>query len=112
MKVVLREVGPQARCRCCHRSVSWGPLPHPACTSRCTGRSTCLDRWSAVGGGCRFRGPRGWHVAAAIAVAGHGDAGCAGVDVVLLRSSLSLTTNMHAEEYEAFIDVDHAGLLQ
>src|SRR6266576_2946404 len=57
-----------------------GPLPHPACAFQRTGRSTCLARWSAAGGGCWFRGPRGRDFAAAVAVALHGDAGCAGED--------------------------------
>src|SRR5262249_52210962 len=48
--------------------------PHPACASQRTGRSTCLDRWSAVGG-CRFRGPWGRYGVAAVAVTSHGDAG-------------------------------------
>ena len=58
---------------------SASPLPHPACPSQGTGRSTCLSRWSAAaGGGCWFRGPGGRDVAAAVAVARHGDAGGAG----------------------------------
>jgi hypothetical protein len=57
--------------------VSRGPLPNPACSSLSTGLSTCLTRWSASGG-CWCGGPRGRDVAAAVAVAGHGDAGCAG----------------------------------
>jgi hypothetical protein len=52
--------------------------PHPACDSHRTGRSTCLASWSAVGGGCRVRCPRGRDPAAAVAVAGDRDAGCAG----------------------------------
>src|ERR1022692_2108462 len=38
----------------------------------------CLSRWSAAGGGCWSGGPWGRDAAAAVAVAGHGDAGCAG----------------------------------
>jgi hypothetical protein len=52
--------------------------PHPACDSHRTGRSTCLASGSAVGGGCRVRCPRGRDPAAAVAVAGDRDAGCAG----------------------------------
>ena len=52
--------------------------PHPACDSHRTGRSTCLASGSAVGGGCRVRCPWGWDPAAAVAVAGDRDAGCAG----------------------------------
>ena len=74
------EVGPRARCRRFRRSFPAGPLPHRACASRRTRRSTCLSRWSAAGdeGCCRCRGPWGRDVAAAIAVAGHRDAGRAG----------------------------------
>src|SRR6185312_10343672 len=44
-----------------------------------TGLSTCLARWStACGGGCRWWGPGGRDFAAAVAVAGYRDAGCAG----------------------------------
>ena len=52
--------------------------PHPACDFHRTGRSTCLASGSAVGGGCRVRGPWGRDPAAAVAVAGDRDAGCAG----------------------------------
>jgi hypothetical protein len=52
--------------------------PHPACDSHRTGRSTCLASGSAVGGGCRVDGPRSRDPAAAVAVAGDRDAGCAG----------------------------------
>ena len=52
--------------------------PHPACDSHRTGRSTCLASGSAVGGGCRVRCPWGRDPAAAVAVAGDRDAGCAG----------------------------------
>jgi hypothetical protein len=52
--------------------------PHPACDSHRTGRSTCLASGSAVGGGCQVRCPRGRDPAAAVAVAGDRDAGCAG----------------------------------
>src|SRR5699024_7205042 len=63
--------------------VATGPFPVAACPnptyrSLGIGLSTCLDRWSAGGVGCRFRGPGSRDVAAAVAVAGHGDAGCAG----------------------------------
>ena len=53
--------------------------PHPACTSRRNGRSTCLGRWSAA---VRLpvRGSMGSGCGAAVAVAGHRDAGCAGED--------------------------------
>ena len=71
------EVGPQARCRCRHRSSPASPLPHPPCDSRRNGRSACLARWSAAAG-CRCRGPWGRDVAAAVAVARHLDAGGAG----------------------------------
>ena len=43
-----REVGPRARCRCCHRSSPASPLPHPPCDSHRNGRSACLTRWSAA----------------------------------------------------------------
>jgi hypothetical protein len=52
--------------------------PHPACGSHRTGRSTCLASWSAVDRGCQVRCPRGRDPAAAVAVAGDPDAGCAG----------------------------------
>ena len=52
--------------------------PHPACDSHRTGRSTCLASGSAVGGGCQVRCPWGRDPAAAVAVAGDRDAGCAG----------------------------------
>jgi hypothetical protein len=52
--------------------------PHPACGSHRTGRSTCLASGSAVGGGCWVRCPWGRDPAAAVAVAGDRDAGCAG----------------------------------
>ena len=61
-----REVGPRARCRCCHRSSPASPLPHPPCDSHRNGRSACLTRWSAArwrllvsgstGSGCCCRG--------------------------------------------------------
>ena len=73
------EVGLRARFRCCRRPFPASPLPHPACPFQGTGRSTCLSRRSAAaGGGCWFRGPGGRDVAAAVAVARHGDAGGAG----------------------------------
>ena len=60
------EVGPRARCRCCHRSSPASPLPHPPCDSHRNGRSACLTRWSAArwrllvsgstGSGCCCRG--------------------------------------------------------
>jgi hypothetical protein len=53
------QVGPWARCRCCHRPSPTVPLPHPACDSHRTGRSMCLALTSATYRGCRFRGPRG-----------------------------------------------------
>ena len=52
--------------------------PHPACDSHRTGRSTCLASGSAVGGGCWVRCPWGRDPAAAVAVTGDRDAGCAG----------------------------------
>src|SRR5258706_14427222 len=73
------EVGLRARCRDFSWSSPASPLPHPACASQRTGRSGCLARWSVMCcGGCRCRSPRGRYFAAAIAVADHGDAGCAG----------------------------------
>src|SRR5207344_1463804 len=48
-----------ARCWSHDQSVSPVRPPHPACPSQGTGRSTCLTRWSAREGGCRFRGPWG-----------------------------------------------------
>ena len=63
------EVDLRARCWCCHQSVSRRPPPAPGVRLSRTGRSTCLARWSAAGGGCWFRGPRGRDVAAAVAVA-------------------------------------------
>src|SRR5512135_3170943 len=77
---LVREVGLRARCRCYHWSSPASPLPHPACGSRRTGRSTCLARWSAAGGGCWPGGPWGGDGAAAVAVALHLDTGCAGED--------------------------------
>ena len=38
------EVGLRARFRCCRRPFPASPLPHPACPSQGTGRSTCLSR--------------------------------------------------------------------
>ena len=60
------EVGLRARFRCCRRPFPAGPLPHPACPSQGTGRSTCLSRrvsrrWRRLlvsgsrGSGCCFR---------------------------------------------------------
>ena len=61
-----REVGPRARCRCCHLSSPASPLPHPPCDSHRNGRSACLTRWPAArwrllvsgstGSGCCYRG--------------------------------------------------------
>src|SRR6266496_1371979 len=42
------------------------------------GLSACLSRWSAAGGGCRLGGPRCRYPGAAVAVARHCNAGCAG----------------------------------
>ena len=73
------EVDPRVRCRCRHRSSPASPLPHPACGSHRTGRSPRLACWSAASsGGCGFRGPWGRDGVAAVAVPGHGGAGCAG----------------------------------
>src|SRR5512132_3162513 len=62
-----------------------GGFPRPArrtrrAHSRRNGLSTCLAGWSAGGDGCRVDGPRGRDLAAAVAVAGHRDAGSAGED--------------------------------
>src|SRR5690242_17814545 len=65
-----------APCRDRSRWVSPARPPHPPCVSPRNGRSTCLARWSAARGWCR--GPGGGYGAAAVAVAGHRDAGCAG----------------------------------
>jgi transposase len=46
-----------ARCWPCSQSVSPARLPHPACDSHRTGRSTCLTRRSTAGRGCRVGGP-------------------------------------------------------
>ena len=91
------EVDLRARCRCYHQSVSAGPLPHPACTFQCTGRSACLARWSAAGGGCWFRSPWGRDIAAAVAVAFHRDAGCAGEDDPVAGEPPLLVTEATAE---------------
>ena len=60
------EVGLRARFRCCRRPFPASPLPHPACPSQGTGRSTCLScrvsrRWRRLlvsgsrGSGCCCR---------------------------------------------------------
>ena len=85
-----------APCRDCSRWVSPARPPHPACDSHRTGRSTCLDRRSAGSGGCRFRGPRGRYVSAAVAVAGHRDAGCAGEHDPVVGETPSLITEATA----------------
>src|SRR5258706_9766441 len=73
------EVGLRARCRDFSWSSPASPLPHPACASPRTGRSACLAPWSVMCfGGCPCRSRPGRYFAAAIAVADHGDAGCAG----------------------------------
>src|SRR5438876_9340506 len=94
----VRQLGRTgAPCRDCSRWVSPARPPHPACGSHRTGRSTCLARWSAAGGGCRFRGPGGRDGAAAVAVADHGDAGCAGEHDPLVGEPPALVAEAPAE---------------
>src|SRR5689334_7405674 len=59
-------------------AVSRGPPPEPGVLISGHRALHVSGRWSAAGGGCRFRCPRGRDGVTAIAVAGHGDAGCAG----------------------------------
>src|SRR5450755_2440630 len=66
-----------APCQDCSWWVSPARPPNPPCDSHRNGLSTCLTSWSAGGNGCLVDRPRGRYPAAAVAVAGHGDAGCA-----------------------------------
>src|SRR5436190_5055166 len=86
-----------APCRDCSRWVSPARPPHPPCDSHRNGRSTCLDRWSAAGGGCRVRGPRSRYLVAAVAVTGHCDAGRAGEHDPVMGESPPLVTEASAE---------------
>src|SRR3954471_5908009 len=58
--------------------VSRGPPPEPGVLITGHRALHVSGRWSAAGGGCRFRCPRGGDGVTAIAVTDHGDAGCAG----------------------------------
>src|SRR6188472_4067891 len=73
--VSLRLGRARARCPGCPGSVSRTRPPNRTCVSPRIRLSTCLARCSAAGGG---GGPGGRDVRAAVAVAGHGDAGGAG----------------------------------
>src|SRR5919108_109888 len=75
---LVGEVGPGRGPGVATGPFPWAACPNPTCRSLGIGLSTCLARWSASCGGCRFRGPWGRYGAAAVAVARHGDAGRAG----------------------------------
>src|SRR5512133_1859556 len=79
-----------------------GGFPRPARRTRratlaATGSPRVLPVGSAGGDGCRVDGPRGRDLAAAVAVAGHRDAGSAGEDDPVVGKPPPLITEAAAE---------------